>query len=95
MTAGFGGRSGNHRTDLFHQLPGGGERLDGPCCDDPVGDPAGEFLLAPFTDDPDEVLFAVVVDYIRRGLATAGVHPHVQRRVKGVRETTFALVQLK
>ena len=63
--------------------------------DDPVGDPARELLLAPLPDDPDQVLFAVVVDDVGGGLAAAGVHPHVQGRVEGVGEAAFPLVELQ
>ena len=61
----------------------------------PVGDTAGELLLPPFPDDPDEVFLAVIVDDVGGRLAAAGVHPHVQRRVEGVREAAFALIELQ
>src|SRR6478736_122753 len=62
---------------------------------DPVGDPAGELLLAPFADDPYQVFFAVGIDHVRGSLATAGVHAHVQWRVEGVGESPLTFVKLQ
>jgi hypothetical protein len=95
VSAGLGRAGRNNGTDLLHEFAGGGEWLGGPGGHDPVGDPAGELFLAPLTDDPDQFLFAVVVHHVRSCLPAAGVHPHIQRSVKGVGEAAFTLIELE
>ena len=95
VASGLGGTGGHHRTDLFDEFPGSGEGLLGASRHNPVGDAAGKLFFSPFPDDPDEVLFAVVVDDVGGGLAAARVHPHIQRRVEGVGEAALPFVQLK
>src|SRR6201993_163583 len=91
VPAGLGFR--HDRTHDFGELNGPPERLALPSSDDGAGNPTGEALLAPLTDQRGELRFGHGGDQIRGGL-TIAAHPHIERPVKAKRKAAFRLVEL-
>src|SRR5438132_12014645 len=80
--------------DRVHELAGPLERLLTAAADDGPCDLPRVPLLAVAAEDRREVALAPRVDDIARADVLGRIHPHVERRVDGVRETALRPVEL-
>ena len=94
MTLAEPGRRRHRLLDRLDEVAGAGERLLGAAPDDRPRDRARVALLAVTAEDLGQPPLVRLVHDVARGALGGRIHPHVERRVGGIREPALRPVEL-